>query len=351
MLSPDTDVYHIGVPIIADTDLECVVRLSSFNSTEHQFLDLQALVDAFRNDPSLGGVDTALLPSVMQMVYICTGCDFISFFNGFGKATFMATLFEYAAFICSNRHQTPGILSDMDPDSTGFLSFIRLIGCSYYRKHKNVFLLSFPTPMTLFHSLDKANHDSNTHHSAWLDLMREKIWIKIKYEEEMLPSFDALHRHWRRSCWVCNVWRQATSNRIIYPPLQTYGWKQQEPDTLSIDWDSEHNIHDIRARVSLLKKGCGSKTGCQTSRCKCKKAGHHCGPGCKCQGCVNLPTQSESSISLDMPSSSDYSDVDTDQEVDQIMEDVFGNFPGLDMDYGSDADEATQGSSDMYMDC
>ena len=43
VLSPDTDVYHIGLPIIAGTNLECIVRLSSFNSIEHKFLDIQLL--------------------------------------------------------------------------------------------------------------------------------------------------------------------------------------------------------------------------------------------------------------------------------------------------------------------
>lgn len=79
VLSPDTDVYHIGLPIISRTGLDCVVRLSSFNSIEHKYLDLQTLVTAFQNDPSLGAVERTSLPSIMQMLYICTGCDFIFF--------------------------------------------------------------------------------------------------------------------------------------------------------------------------------------------------------------------------------------------------------------------------------
>ena len=108
VLSPDTDVYHVGLPIVAGTELECTVRLNVFNSTEQRFLDLQALITAFQNDPSLAAIEQVTLPSVMQMLYISTGCDFISFFTGIGKATFMATLFEYAEFICSNTQHTPG---------------------------------------------------------------------------------------------------------------------------------------------------------------------------------------------------------------------------------------------------
>ena len=144
VLSPDTDVYHIGLPIVAGTDLECVVRLSMFNSTEHRLLDLQALVTAFQNDPSFAAIEQVTLPSVMQMLFISTGCDFISFFTGIGKAMFMATFFEYAEFICSNTSHTPGTLSDTDPSSQGFLSFIRLVGCAYFRKHKQLFYHHFP---------------------------------------------------------------------------------------------------------------------------------------------------------------------------------------------------------------
>lgn len=32
ILSPDTDVYHIGLPIVAETDLEVIIRLSTFSS-------------------------------------------------------------------------------------------------------------------------------------------------------------------------------------------------------------------------------------------------------------------------------------------------------------------------------
>ena len=66
----------------------------------------------------------------------------------------------------------------------------------------------------------------------------------------MIPSFDALFRHWKRSCWVYNVWSQATSNNISYPPLQSYGWKQPTPETLEIDWESDANVSQVRHRVS-----------------------------------------------------------------------------------------------------
>ena len=68
--------------------------LISFSSLELRILDMQALICAFKNDPDFATIPPSLLPSAVQVVYICTGCDFVSFFNGHGKATFLATLFE-----------------------------------------------------------------------------------------------------------------------------------------------------------------------------------------------------------------------------------------------------------------
>ena len=36
-------------------------------------------------------------------------------------------------------------------------------------------------------------------------------------------------------------------------------------------------------------KGCSCKRGCLSLRRGCKKKGSHCGPGCQCQSCKNVP--------------------------------------------------------------
>lgn len=38
-----------------------------------------------------------------------------------------------------------------------------------------------------------------------------------------------------------------------------------------------------------MKNGCKYKTGCTTSRWKCKKSGTFCSPGCYCVNCLNSP--------------------------------------------------------------
>ena len=96
----------------------------------------------------------------------------------------------------------------------------------------------------LTHWQKTTRHIWITRHSAWLSFLRERVWSRIKYEEEMIPSDDALLRHWQRSCWVVAVWKQATQNQTIYPPLQGNGWKLDN-NCPHIEWDSDDNISKV----------------------------------------------------------------------------------------------------------
>ena len=49
--SPDTDVYHIGLPLISNQPIEVFVRLSMFSSQEHRYLSLNSLITSLQGDP------------------------------------------------------------------------------------------------------------------------------------------------------------------------------------------------------------------------------------------------------------------------------------------------------------
>ena len=149
ILSPDTDVYHIGRPLVAHTNLDIIVQLSKFNNRELRLVNMKALIHTFSNDPSLAPIPSSLIPQTLQVLYVSTGCDFTSYFHGLGKTSFLNAFFEYAGFICSS-----GLLADTD-EETSFFSFVRLVGTTYFRKHKSVFLPSYTTPMSLFNSFSK----------------------------------------------------------------------------------------------------------------------------------------------------------------------------------------------------
>ena len=133
----------------------------------------------------------------------------------------------------------------------------------------------------------------------------------------------------------------------MYPPLDGNGWKKTDQNTLVVDWDSEDNIAQVRT-VALIKKGCGCKTGCLTSRCKCKKAGNYCGTGCMCTRCCNLLVSvSPDIVNIevdeieDCDNTSDGSDDDLDdleQEVDEIITNIFGDCDWADDHSGPEGD-------------
>ena len=90
--SPDTDVYHIGLPLICNQSMDVFVCISMFSSQEHRYLSLNSLLTSLQGDPDF---PRELLPKAQQTLFICTGCDYVSYFAGFGKLTF----FQHASFI------------------------------------------------------------------------------------------------------------------------------------------------------------------------------------------------------------------------------------------------------------
>ena len=82
LCSPDTDVYHIGLPLVDDHLLEVYVRVSMFSSQEHRYLNLDHILTSLRDDPDLSSIPRDILPKVIQTIFICTGCDYVSYFAG-----------------------------------------------------------------------------------------------------------------------------------------------------------------------------------------------------------------------------------------------------------------------------
>ena len=130
IMSPDTDVYNIGLPLPCVREKEVVVQVSTYSAREMKFLHLSSLTAAFKNDPDLARIDHKILQQIIQTIYATTGCDYISFFSEIGKATFLRYFFQYAAFITAGSDpETPGTLADIqleeDKYKLGYLAFIR----------------------------------------------------------------------------------------------------------------------------------------------------------------------------------------------------------------------------------
>ena len=322
IMSPDTDIYHIGLPL---SQKDVIVQINPYNSKELSYLHLSSLTTALCNDPDLASIPSQLLPQIFQTIYVVTGCDYISFFSGIGKATFLRYLYQHAELVTSGKGNAPGTLADVGLNNcafdTGFLAFLRLIGMIYFKKYASGF--STPTPESHFNTQGLIPLEA---HRLWLDDIRQCMWDRVQFENAMVPSTDALYRHWMRACWVIDMWHQASNNEMVVQPLVEYGWKL-DGEMLTFDWDSSANMEAVRERVAGLTRGCHCRTGCGTSRCGCKGKGKTCSEGCECTNCSNIQD------ALHRDSTDDLLEISVEEiiadenqtEVNDIMDWVFGN--------------------------
>ena len=328
--SPDTDVYHIGLPLKCVRNKNIIVQINTASSRELKFVNLTALNTAIQNDPDLATINPAILSKVLQTLYVCTGCDYISFFSQLGKATFLRYFFQYASFITGG--EQPGTLADTQLNEQrfelGFLAFMRLIGTVYFKKHATGF--DTPSPSAHFLQFQTPTTSIKQQHMLWLDDIRQNIWYRIKFENEMLPSTEALFLHWQRSCWVIHMWEQADRNTMTLEPITHHGWNITD-EKLTVVWDTPQNIQAVRDRVKLLLRGCKCVTGCTTGRCGCKKMNQHCSEGCECKNCSNITTVENETDIADIALEEEYrTSENIDSDTDEIMDWVFGNEPPQD---------------------
>ena len=181
-----------------------------------RYLVLHKLVECFMKDPDLGKVTPAKRCSILQPLFVATGCDYLSFFSGIGKTNF------YKVF--SNMQHSYQVASKNKVNWTAhhsaFLSFLRLVGSAYYKKHVAAFDANSP------HALFKQQRATSPedHHQQWLYTIRDGVWQRADVKDDCVPSESALLLHWKRACWVIELWRQAECRRIESRPLNGNGW-------------------------------------------------------------------------------------------------------------------------------
>ena len=288
--SPDNDTYHIGLPLTEKYPEKNVYV--ALDNTFETLLNLNKLSYSIRYDEKFGRSLPDVL-SIIQMLYVSTGCDYISFFKDHGKKSFFDTFAKNSEFISAGR-SFKGTLGDFKGESeNGFLSFLRLVGCEYFKKCQYEFKDPCPDlqPESVFKYVAKDSKTDLENHTRFIKTLREALFKRCD-EEHNLPSVEALHYHWLRSCWVCKVWSQADKNSIVYPPLEQYGWVVKG-NKLNIVWDTDENIKKFESRVKLWTHGCSCTTGCKNNRCGCRQKKSSCSPGCKCgSNCHNFSFES-----------------------------------------------------------
>ena len=151
---------------------------------------------------------------------------YTSFFTGLGKVSFLTTFFQLATFITSGSDPpgSIGILQDIShtpshddddgDDDDARYSFLRLVGCAYYKQHASAFRL--PTPAALFHSVTGSTSTYH-HHHTWLANIRNCVRQRVEIESKTMPSTESLLLHWKRCTWVIAMWHCATQSTINLP--------------------------------------------------------------------------------------------------------------------------------------
>lgn len=215
IFSPDTDIYHVGMTVMSlIPDTQVIVQLSQNHSDGGRFLCLNTLLDALSNDPAIADIPPMLRPQALQSLYISIGCDYVSFFMGIGKASFMSTFFQHASFIAGGT-DPPGTMGEfsLNAQSPAMLSFLRLVGCAYFRKHCSAFELH--SPEALFHSIE--GNSMIERHEKWLAAIRRTVWQRADSESHNMPSTEALQLYWKRSVWITAMWHSSTANEFDLP--------------------------------------------------------------------------------------------------------------------------------------
>ena len=65
ILSPDTDVYNIGLPLVPRSGKEVVVQISPLNSKDTKYVHLCALHSALHHDPDLASLNSTQVAQIL----------------------------------------------------------------------------------------------------------------------------------------------------------------------------------------------------------------------------------------------------------------------------------------------
>ena len=135
-----------------------------------------------------------MLRACFQVLFTVSGCDYISYFAGFGRAAFMNVFYQHACFITGDWEK--GRLSDCSTSNfkKGYLAFLRLIGTLYFEKHYSAFvsLQGIETPQHLINSISATTLLEQ--HSAWYNDIRAIVSDRITDEDQRHDCDPAVTR-------------------------------------------------------------------------------------------------------------------------------------------------------------
>ena len=82
---------------------------------------------------------------------------------------------------------------------------------------------------------------------------RKTVSNRILNEEERVPTYTSLWRHWLRSCWVHQMWQRSIHSDMynsLLPPEHS-GWTK-DGETYGIDWEGTDVMSKVSSFVAIL---------------------------------------------------------------------------------------------------
>ena len=77
IMSPDTDVYNIGIALHHTEHKQLIVQLNAYSARQLRLLSMSNFIKALSTDPDLAHVQCQHLAQILQTLYVTTGCDYI----------------------------------------------------------------------------------------------------------------------------------------------------------------------------------------------------------------------------------------------------------------------------------
>ena len=330
LFSTDTDILFIGLVITSRYPNRNFIVHYKESAGESKYVHLTKLLTLMSNSSDLCRLGSVELAEEIQALYVCSGCDYVSFVNHYSKKSFFDAYFDNISFISTDSSYS-GMLSHTDANNwqLGFRAFCRLVGSVFIKKCASCFeyKMNFkkrPSPREIYDKVCEDNVGLNEEDilTEWLNQIRKFIMQtdQCGSEDFWLPSDDSLKLHFKRCCYVLQVWKQTDIGFIKYPNITDYGWAFVGED-LVFRWDSDSNFRKVEKYRKLWSSGCKCKSvtrPCNSRICRCRKSEKPCGPACTCaDSCQNKASDPsvEGLLQAIHPDEEDDNDVDVLQPV------------------------------------
>lgn len=145
------------------------------------------------------------------IIYIISGCDYISPFFYISKYIFMETYKKYIDYI--------GDLIHNDNMVINVESCLKLIGLCYLEKYKKIDEEYFNN------DLIDMKEDVVTQLREIMIKNLDKYFDKGKYDfRNLIPDKNSLNYHILRTQYILNIWNQSLNREINYFDPEKYGW-------------------------------------------------------------------------------------------------------------------------------